>query len=316
MTITQQACQKVPGFENFYNKFLRRMCIDDRADSTSKNYGRSLAHLALHYLIIPIHLSLDEIQDYLYLIKPKVDGASYSNFKFTVCALRYVYRMEGLDELRIQLPVLKKGRKLPIVLSKQEITAMMNCACLMKHRVLIALLYGCGLRCSEVRNIKVYDIDLERAVVHIRQAKGRKDRYVPLGTNLTTILEKYIRLFKPTDWLFTGSRWANNTSRFFSVYEHQYGQRSVQWAVARAAQLAGVKKHINVHSLRHTYATHLLEDGVNILTIKELLGHANVKTTMIYLHVAQINHSKSCSPLDSLKGLKVIGSVQASLNFE
>jgi site-specific recombinase XerD len=291
------------------------MAINDRAESTSKNYARSLANLALHYKCIPTKLSLNEIEEYLFSIKPQSDNCSESNFKFTIASLRFVFRMEGMDELRLQLPVIRKKRKLPVVLSKQEMSAMMNSPCLLRHRVLIALLYGCGLRCGEVRNIRVSDIDLDRSVLHVRQGKGRKDRYMPLGKTLPVILERYLQIQKPATWLFPGSGHGKTSQRFFSTFEPQFGQRSVQWAIARAAQLAGILKKVNVHSLRHTYATHLLEDGVNILTIKELMGHAYLRTTMIYLHVAQVNNMHKCSPLDTLQGLKVIGCLQGELNF-
>lgn len=291
------------------------MVINDRAESTCKNYGRSLASLALHYHSVPTTLNINEIEEYLYLVKQQSATGSDNNFKFAICSLRFVFRMEGLDELRLQLPVIKKKRKLPVVLSKEEITAMMNIPALLRHRVMIALLYGCGLRCGEVRNVKVNDIDLNRSVLHVRQGKGRKDRYIPLGKTLTQILEKYIKIQKPQSWLFPGTRWGKSSTRFFSIFEPQFGQRSIQWAIKRAAKIAGILKPVNVHSLRHTYATHLLEDGVNILTIKELLGHANIRTTMIYLHVAQVNNRHKCSPLDTLQGLKIIGSVQGELNF-
>jgi integrase/recombinase XerD len=176
MNITQQACQQVIGFEPFYQKFLRRMNINDRAESTCKNYARTLAVLALHYNAIPTTLTLDQIEEYLYLVRQKSETGSDNNFKFTIASLRFAFRMEGLDEIRLQLPSIRKKRKLPVVLSKQEMAAMMNIPCLLKHRVLIALLYGCGLRCGEVRNVKVTDIDLDRAVLHVRQGKGRKDR--------------------------------------------------------------------------------------------------------------------------------------------
>ncbi|HNU88558.1 MAG TPA: tyrosine-type recombinase/integrase, partial [Ferruginibacter sp.] len=119
---------------------------------------------------------------------------------------------------------------------------------------------------------------------------------------------------KPRSWLFSGQRW-NNSKKFFSDFDPKFGQRSVQWAIKRATKLAGISKNVSVHSLRHTYATHLLEDGVNILSIKELLGHVYIKTTMIYLHVAQIRVHHKCSPLDSLPGLKVIGYAQGEFNF-
>jgi len=292
------------------------MSINDRAESTCKNYSRNLAGIALHYKRLPTLLTLEEIEDYLYIVKQRSETGSDNTMKFTICSLRFIFRMEGLDELRLKLPVIKRSRKLPVVLSKEEMTAMMNIPCQLRHRVMIALLYGCGLRCGEVRNVKVTDIDFDRLVLHVRQGKGKKDRYMPLGNTLPIILKKYIKQEKPKIWLFPGTRWGKQTNRFFSVFENQFGQRSIQWAIKRAAVLAGISKNISVHSLRHTYATHLLEDGVNILTIKELLGHAHVSTTMIYLHVAQINNRHKCSPLDKLEGLKIIGSLQGELNFE
>ncbi len=315
MNITQQACQQVMGFEPFYQKFLRRMNINDRAASTCKNYARMLAVLALHYNAIPTTLTLDQIEEYLYLVRQQSETGSDYNFKFTIASLRFVFRMEGLDEIRLQLPSIRKKRKLPVVLSKQEMAAMMNIPCLLRHRVMIALLYGCGLRCGEVRNVKVADIDLDRAVLHVRQGKGKKDRYMPLGKTLPVILEKYIQIQKPKLWLFPGQRWGKSDIRFYTVFDPQYRQRSVQWAIKRAAQLAGIIKSVNVHSLRHTFATHLLEDGVNILTIQELMGHAHIQTTMIYLHVAQVNNRHTCSPLDTLEGLQIIGSIQGEFNF-
>lgn len=316
MTIVETACNKVEGFEAFYQKFVRRMSISDRADSTCKNYGRSLASAALYFNCLPTQLNIGQVEEYLYLLKGKYGEDADSSFKFMICALRFAFKMEGLDELRLQLPRIRKRKKLPVVLSKAEITAMMNIPCQMMHRVLIAVLYGCGLRCAEVRNIKVTDIDFDRALLHVRQGKGRKDRYVPMGKNLTIILERYLQIQKPAGWLFQGKRWGKQSNLFFAMFEPQYGQRSVQWAIKRAAQLAGISKPLSVHSLRHTYATHLLEDGVNILTIQQMMGHAHVQTTMLYLHVAQINNHQKCSPLDTLEGLRIIGCVQGVMQFE
>lgn len=249
MTIVQNACSKVEGFEAFYQKFVRLMTISDRAQSTLLNYGRSLAAIALHFNCVPIFLQLEQVQEYLYFVKEKYPNSSDNCFKFTICSLRFAYRMEGLNELRLQLPVIRKRNKLPVVLSKRETAAIMNIPCLMMHRVLIAVLYGCGLRCAEARNLKVGDIDFDRAVVHIRQSKGRKDRYVPLGKILCSILERYIAIHKPGLWLFPGKRCGNNSNYFFTVYEPQYGKRSIQWAIKRAAQLAGISKPLSVHSL-------------------------------------------------------------------
>ena len=201
------------------------MFVYDRAKSTSTSYGRSLAAFALHYNKLPHLLNISEIEEYLYLVKQQSENRSDNNFKFTVAALRFVFKMEGLDELRLQLPVIRKPRKLPVVLSKREMTAMMNIPCLIKHRVLIAILYGCGLRCAEARNLKVTDIDFDREVLHVRAGKGKKDRYMPLGKNLAVILEKYLRIQKPQSWLFPGIRSSKSSARFYSVFEPQFGQR-------------------------------------------------------------------------------------------
>lgn len=182
-----------------------------------------------------------------------------------------------------------------------------------KQRVMIALLYGCGLRCGEVRRVKTEDVDLVRALLFVRKAKGRKDRYVPLGETLLKILERYIAIERPGLWLFAGKETRPVLSR--SIFDKAMGQRSVQYLVKRAAYWAGVSKQVNVHSLRHTYATHMLEDGVDILSISEFLGHANIKTTLIYLHVALLDNRKYRSPLDNLKNLNIAGYIQTKLDF-
>jgi len=314
MTTLERAIRHVPGFEAMYQKINRRMTLEDKAVSTRTNYCRHIAALALHYDCVPTDLNIEQVEDFLYAKLNEKTGVSGQHFKFTIYGLRYACRVMGKDELRIKLPVIRRQRKLPVVLSKDEIKMMLNKPSRLKYRVMIALLYGCGLRLNEVRNLKLEDIDLDRSVLHVRKSKGRKDRYMPLGHTLTDILGSYIKINKPFNWLFPGYR-SNMSNRFYTEFEQPYGKRSIQWAIKRAAQLAGIKKPVNVHSLRHTFATHLLEDGVNILTIKELLGHASIRTTMIYLHVAQVDNRQRRSPLDSLNGVEVIRNTQGEFSF-
>jgi integrase/recombinase XerD len=228
-------------------------------------------------------LDPDQINDYLYLVKKEHPTASESYFKFTVYGLRFAFRMEGLKDKRIELPSIKRNKTLPIVLSRQEVKRLLVAPKLIKHRVLLALLYGCGLRCFEVRNIRIRDLDFERKMVHVRQGKGKKDRYVPLSEHLIRGLRKYIESERPQGWLFNGKP----DGRAGGDFDSRYSQRGVQWAVNEARKVAGIEKEMTVHTLRHTYATHLLEDGLDIVTIKELLGHECIDTTMIYLDVAQ-----------------------------
>jgi len=288
-TIVEKACRQIPGFKELYHRLERKMSVLGKSHSTLDNYGRHLAHLALHYNCLPTELDAEQIEDYLHYLKSKRNSPSESYFKFTVYGLRFVFRLEGLDDRIIELPELEKPKKLPVVLSRQEMRAMLNAPKLLKHRLVLGLLYGCGLRCGELRNLHVADVDLHRGTVHVRQGKGRKDRYVPLGEMLKRGIQKYLDVEKPDTWLFNGKD-----------HHDIFSQRGVQWVVKEAAKRAGVNKRINVHTLRHTYATHLLEDGLDIVTLRDLLGHVMIQTTMIYLHVAQSRHKSSFSPLDTL----------------
>ena len=168
---------------------------------------------------------------------------------------------------------------------------------LLKHKILIGILYGCGLRCMEVRNLRLCDLDFGRKQLKVVQGKGKKDRYLPLSEHLIRGLKKYIEAEKPDIWLFNGQPEANRKGGDF---DSRYSQKGVQWAVKQAAKVAAIKKDINVHTLRHTYATHCLEDGMDIMTLKEMLGHESIETTLVYLHVAQSGRIKPFSPLDIL----------------
>ena len=204
--------------------------------------------------------------------------------------------MEGLKDKRIELPVLRGSKKLPVVLSKPEVKRLLSAPKLLKHRVLIATLYGCGLRCAEVRNLRLSDLDFDRRMLHVRQGKGGKDRYVPLSEHLIRGLEKYIQAECPQTWLFNGQVQQGEEG----LTDTRYSQQGVQWVVRTARNEAGLAKQVSTHTLRHTFATHLLEEGLDIVSIKDLLGHESIQTTMVYLHVAQSGRKKPFSPLDTL----------------
>ena len=182
-----------------------------------------------------------------------------------------------------------------MVLSQEEIKCFLTTPKLLKHRLIIGLLYGCGLRRFELLNIQVQDIDLDRKVLHIRQGKGRKDRYVPLGELLCKGLTKYLRVEQPKRWLFYRK---DREGKLLP-----YSESGVQWVIKTTRKLSGTHKAITTHSLRHSYATHLLEQGLDIVTLKELLGHSALETTMIYLHVGQLGKEKAFSPLDRIYGI-------------
>ena len=297
------ACQDVDGFSDFYRRLEQKISLAGRSKDTLNNYGLHLAKIALFFNRPPIEIETDQINEYLYHLQQTSELPSASFFKFAVYSLRFAYRMEGMRDNYISLPSIKAEKKLPVVLSRQEIKRMIAAPRLLKHRVLLGLLYGCGLRCFETRNLKLPDIDFDRKMLHVHRGKGRKDRYVPLSAILIEWMREYIESDKPEKWLFNGKKKCGDRKT-------HYSPRGLGWVVRKASKQAGIIKRVSTHTLRHTYATHLLEDGLDIVSIKDLLGHSSIETTMVYLHVAHYDRVKSFSPLDTLYGIR-----QARLSF-
>lgn len=248
--------------------------------------------MALHFECCPIELDSEQVLDYLHYLKNQHKTPSDSFFKHTVYGLRYLYRVYGMDHLRIQLPAIERPKKLPVILSQSEIKILLKTPVLLKHRLLLALLYGCGLRCFELRNLKIKDISFERKLLHVRNGKGRKDRYVPIDELLVGGIKKYIAVVHPRDWLFNGNDRSGNLVGL--------SQTGVQWVVKQARKKSGINKQITAHTLRHSYATHLLEMGLDMVSLKEVLGHADIQTTMVYLHVSNLGRQAAFSPLERL----------------
>jgi integrase/recombinase XerD len=255
-----------------------------------------VASISLYFGKIPTELDPEQVQDYLFYLQKKSKTPSQTYFKHCVYGLRFLLKSEGLPYEYLRLPSIKHEKKLPVVLSKEEVWAMLQNAKLLKHRILIGLLYGCGLRCMEARSVRLQDLDFDRKQLKVVQGKGKKDRYVPLSVHLIRGLKKYIEAEKPQDYLFNGQP----VERAGGDFDSRYSQRGVQWAVKQVAKAAGVKKEVHTHTLRHSYATHLLEDGMDIMTLKDLLGHQNIETTMEYLQIAQLESQRIFSPLDTL----------------
>lgn len=278
------------------DKLEKSIEIAGKSKSTFNNYLRQLAKISLHYGIVATKLEPEQVEDYLYFIKKQKQTPSESTFKHTVYGLRYMLKQYDLPYSHLKLPEIERQNSLPVVLSKQEVFSMLQHCQLLKHKMVIALLYGCGLRCFELRNIRLRDLDFDRKQLHITQGKGKKPRYVPLSEHLIRGLKKYMVAEKPKDWLFNGQP----NGRAGGDLDSRYSQRGVQWVIKQARKSVGIKKKVTVHTLRHTYATHLLEDGLDIVSIKELLGHARIETTLIYLHVAQLHPQRKFSPLDTL----------------
>ncbi len=280
--MVDRAKLEVPNFTDLLHRFERNISILGRSQRTFESYSRNIASISLHFGKIPTELEHDQVHDYLFMLQKRSKTPSQTYFKHTVYGLRFLLKTEGLPYSFLQLPEIKSDKKLPVVLSKQEVWKMLTRCSLLKHKILIGLLYGCGLRCMEVRSLRLADLDFDRLQLKVVQGKGKKDRYVPLSEHLVRGLKSYIEAEKPQDYLFGGII----NGRAGGDFDSRYSQKGVQWAVQQAAKRAGVLKSVCVHTLRHSFATHLLEDGMDIITLKDLLGHENIETTMLYLHIA------------------------------
>ena len=285
----------MPGFSELLDRFERNISVLGRSKSTFNCYSRHIAALSLYFGKSPIDLDSEQVHDYLFYLQKKTKTPSQTYFKHTVYGLRFLLKGEGLPYEYLRLPEIKNEKKLPTVLSKEEVWRMLKVAKLLKHRILIGLLYGCGLRCLEVRSLRLADLDFDRKQLKVVQGKGKKDRYIPLSEHLIRGLVKYIHAEKPQDFLF-----GPVNGRAGGDFDSRYSQRGVQWAVKQVSKEAGILKDVHVHTLRHSFATHLLEDGMDIVTLKNLLGHENLETTMEYLQIAQLPTQRIFSPLDTL----------------
>jgi integrase/recombinase XerD len=288
-TIVEQACHEIHGFRKLYDELRDKILLSGQSKSTLTNYARKVAQISLHYGKLPQNISEKEVNRYLASIARNSKTPSLSDFKFYVHGLRYCYRLLGMNDKALKLPSIHEPQKLPVVLNYQECIALFKSPELLKHRVLLALIYSAGLRAGEVSRLKIADIDSGRMMIHIRRSKFNKDRYVPLSPLILQGLRKYYFACQPVDYLFNG----NSPGVPLSV-------RGMQWALREAVKKCKLQKGISLHTLRHSYATHLLEMGMDIVSIKELLGHERIQTTMVYLHVAKPNRSNLFSPFDRL----------------
>jgi integrase/recombinase XerD len=287
-TLVKQAKDNVPGFSEAFALFIQRVSIDQKSKSLISNYGRSLAAIALHFGRVPHQISVEEINGYLYRMTVH-EKRSLSYFKQAVYGLRHWFRLFGMEEQAIAMPSIKKEEKLPVVMSKEECKELFAAPRTLKHRFLLAFAYAGGLRMNELRLLKISDVDMNRKQIHIRQGKGKKDRYVMLSHCIALRFHNYLEEVKPVLYLFEGL-----------TAGEPMGERSIQYVINEALQKTNIKKHVSMHTLRHSFATHLLEDGIDIHSIQRLLGHSDMRTTMVYLHVADIKPKAAHSPLDSL----------------
>ena len=275
-------------------KMINEMKLRRFAPSTQEAYVSSVAGLAKYYKQSPDLLDKEKIQTYLlHLMEDR--HFAWSTCNVIVSGIRFFFTQTlGIDSMRLGIPPMKTEKKLPEILSSEEIEKLFKCALNLKHRAVLMTTYGAGLRVSEVVNLQIADIDSKRMTIRIRQGKGNKDRYTILSSRLLTELRLYYRKCKPGFWLFHGT----------------YNGRQMHIGTAQkiyytAKERAGITKEGGIHTLRHCFATHLLEAGVDLRTIQSLMGHASIMSTMNYLRVTSKRLAATKSPLDLIEAPNV-----------
>lgn len=274
--------------DKLISDFSNRLKIQRYSHSTIKSYANTLKSFLIHFQKEPENLILDDIEKYIDH-KIRYGKISIAFQKHLLGSIKLFYKTMYRRNLSLNYLLPKRQEyKIPPVLSKDEVAKILNSVNNLKHKTILSLIYACGLRLSEAINLKLSDIDSSRMIISIRQSKAKKDRQIMLSEKLLNLLREYYKVYKPVTYLFEGQS------------GRTYSPRSVQQILKDALQKAGIKKKASVHTLRHSFATHLLEAGTDIRYIQHLLGHNSIKTTQIYTHVASSDLFKIKSPFDYL----------------
>ena len=285
--------------QELLNKYTNWMEVKRYSKSTIESYTNALlVFFSYHNQKNVEQINNQDVMDFNthYVLKKNLSATYQSQF---INALKLFYQTVKNHKIDIEKLIRPQhGHKLPKVISEEEVAAIINACQNLKHKTMLSLIYSAGLRRGELLSLLKTDIDSKRMIITIRNAKGMKDRNVPLSPVVLTMLRNYYVEFKPEKYLFEGQ------------YGGQYGKRSLELVLKKAVELAQIKKNVNLHMLRHSYATHLLEAGTNLRHIQELLGHKSPTTTQIYTHVSTeqlgkiiqtLRSALETSPLDKLK---------------
>ena len=274
--------------QELYEKFRKQLVISNYSEQTIKSY-ESAIHNFLNYIqksnLKAVKSS--DVENYLYNCRQK--GYSNSSLKQFVAAIRYLY-VNVLNEAVPEALFVKfrKNQTIPKVLSRIEIKKIIDVTENLKHKAILLTIYSAGLRLGEVINLKIEDIDSQNMRIHIRQGKGNKDIFVMLSDKLLSVLREYFIVYQPKQYLFEGQG------------KDRYSPKSVQSILKQAIAKTDIRKKVTIHTLRHSFATHLLDDGNDIRYIQELLGHKRIETTQIYTHISSYSINKIKSPADML----------------
>jgi integrase/recombinase XerD len=256
---------------------------------TQRKYLREATNLSNYFGKSPVELGEKEVKEYLvHLLEDrKLSRGTYRNY---VAGIKFLYKTTlNREEVVEKIRYPKANKKLPVVLDLSEIKALLSVMENLKHRALLTITYSSGLRISEAACLKVTDIDSKRMMVRVQQGKGGKDRYSILSQTALELLRRYWRQYRPKEWLFEGQKEGTHICL-----------TAIRQIFLEAKERAGITKPASPHTLRHSFATHLIEAGTSLHHVQLLLGHKSPTTTTVYLHVSKMNLSKVASPLDSL----------------
>jgi len=267
------------------------MEVEHFSNSSISCYLYAINQLCLFSGRLPDQLQEEDIYNYLAFLKSE-KKLSRETIRNHLQGIRYVYRSiyKRTDIIR-DIPYPKQTKRLPVILSSKELKLLFASAKSLKHRMVLKIAYSGGLRRNEISRLKIVDIDTKSYLIRIENSKGNKDRYTLLAKSLVPELREYYQRYKPVKYLFNGC-----------IKGFPYSEEGLRWTFSQALQKSGIQKNVSLHSLRHAFASHLLAMGTDLFTIQKLMGHDDIRTTMVYLQVNhQINQKPLISPLDLIR---------------
>jgi len=285
---------------DWYQKATDALQLNGLSERTQQAYVRALRMLCEFYHKSPDEISEPELQQY-FLQRKNVDGWSPNTLRICYCGIRHFYtHVLRRDWHTLQLIRAQSERRLPAVLSVPEVRTLLGCVRTRHNRAFLATVYACGLRLQEAQHLEVADIDSQRMLLHVHRGKGAKDRFVPLPASTLAGLRQHWKTHRHPRLIFPALGRGRNRA---AAADSPMPKSSVQGAFRLAKSQAGIhKRRVSVHTLRHCYATHLLEAGVNLRVIQQYLGHAQLETTMVYLHLTHAGQEDAYARIDTLMG--------------
>jgi integrase/recombinase XerD len=283
---------------DWYRKSINALQLNGKGERTQQAYTRAVRMLSQFYDKPPEEVSEEELEAY-FLHRRNQDRWSPNTLRICYCGIRFYFvqvlrrNWHLFDILRA-----KNESRLPAVLSREEVRRILSCVHTAHNRAFLTTVYACGLRLQEALGLEVSDIDSTRMMIHVHRGKGAKDRFVPLPRTLLALLREHWRTHRHARWLFPA---CGRSGRSASTASHPMAISSVQGAFRAARIAAGItKRAVSIHTLRHCYATHLLEAGVNLRVIQRNLGHSSLESTMVYLHLTHTGQEDACARIDAL----------------